>query len=232
VDLAAILENVTAATAKQKQDLAERLTRTVLPLFLQDERKRPRPFASCVLVKVDGRFYAFTAGHVIEEVGASSLWAPALNGKLELLPCTSGFIKRKKNPLEDLDMGLIPLHAGSLNAFAGYTFLDETGMDETGKASYALLRNYYMVMGYPASSGQSKVDHPARKLNPRSFQLETNPPDADLYDQEKLDRAKHLLIDFDRDDIRIGGKKVSPPRLDGVSGGGIFCISHGRTADR
>jgi hypothetical protein len=226
VDLAAVLQYTATATAKRKHDLAERLKRTVLPLYLQDERERPWPFASCVLVKVEGRFYAFTAGHVLEKVGALSLWAPALNGKLELLPCTGGFIKRSKNPLKDLDIGLIPLHASSLGPFDGYAFLDETEIDKEGNASYAFLSNFYMVMGYPCSPGQSKVDYPALKLNPKSFQLDTNPPDADLYEQEKLDKVRHILVDFDRDDIRIAGKKVTPPRLQGVSGGGIFCISH------
>ncbi len=226
VDLGAILKNSAAVTAKRKKDLAERLTQTVLPLFLQDEKERPWPFASCVLARVEGHFYAFTAGHVLESVGSLSLWAPARTGKLELLPCSTGFITRSKNPLEDLDIGLIPLHAASLGPFDGYAFLDETEIDKEGNATYAFLRNFYMVMGYPASPGQSKVNHPARKLNPRSFQLDTNPPLADLYEQEKLDKSIHILVEFDRNDIRIGGKKVSPPRLQGVSGGGIFCISH------
>lgn len=162
----------------------------------------------------------------MEKVGALSLWAPGLNGKLEMLPCSRGFAKRHKDPLEDLDMGLLPLHASSLGPFGGYSFLGETEIDEKGEARYAFLHNFYMVMGYPCSPGQSKVDYPARKLNPRSFQLHTNPPDADLYEKEKLDKTKHILVDVDRNDIRINGKKVTPPRLYGVSGGGIFCISH------
>jgi hypothetical protein len=226
VDLAAILQNAAAATAKRGYDLAERLKQTVLPLYLQDERERPWPFGSCVLVRVEGRFYAFTAGHVLQKVGALSLWAPALNGKLEVLPCTRGFVRRNKNPLKDLDMGLIPLHASCLGPFDGYCFLDETEIDEEGNASYAILRNFYMVMGYPCSPGQSKTNYPGLKLNPKSFQLHTNPPLADLYEQEKFDKVKHIVVEFDRDDIHINRKKVTPPRLQGVSGGGIFCISH------
>jgi hypothetical protein len=227
VDLAAVLQEAAAATAKRKLELAERLKQTVLPLYLQDEKARPWPFASCVLGKVEGRFYAFTAGHVLEKVVAPlTLWAPALNGKLELVPCSTGFVKRNKNPVRDLDIGLIPLHASSLGPFAGYTFLEKTEIDDAENATYAFLRNFYMGMGYPCSARQSKVNYPALKLNPKSFQLHTNPPYKDLYEQEKFDKTRHVLVDFDRDDIRINRKRVDPPRLQGVSGGGIFCVSH------
>jgi hypothetical protein len=227
VDLAARLQEAAAETAKRKCELAERLKQTVLPLYLQDERERPWPFATCVLARVEGRFYAFTAAHVLEKVvGALTLWAPALNNKLELVPCSAGFLRRNENPRKDLDMGLIPLHASSLGPFAGYTFLEEAEIDEAEKTTYAFLRNFYMVMGYPCSPGQSKVNYPALELNPKSFQLHTNPPAKDLYEQENFDKARHVLVDFDRDDIRINRKKVDPPRLQGVSGGGIFCISH------
>jgi hypothetical protein len=178
VDLAARLQEVAAETVRRKFELAERLKQTVLPLYLQDERERPWPFASCVLAKVEGRLYAFTAGHVLEKVVAPlTLWAPALNGKLELVPCSAGFIKRSKNPLRDLDMGLLALHASSLGPFGGYMFLDETEIDEAENATYGFLRNFYMVMGYPASAGWSKVNYPGLSLNPKSFQLHTSPPD-------------------------------------------------------
>ena len=35
----------------------------------------------------------------------------------------------------------------------------------------------------------------------------------------------HMLFDFDHKDIAIGGRRVTPPKLQGVSGGGIFHIS-------
>jgi hypothetical protein len=179
-----MLQEAAAETAKRKHELAERLKQTVLPLHLQDERERPWPVASCALAKVEGRFYVFTAGHVIEKVeGALTLWAPALNGKSGPVPCSTGFIRRNKNPLKDLDMGLIPLHASSLGPFAGYSFLEETEIDEEGKAEFVFLNNFYMVMGYPASARWSKVNYPALSLNPKSFQLHTSPPDKDLYEK-------------------------------------------------
>jgi hypothetical protein len=41
---------------------------------------------------------------------------------------------------------------------------------------------------------------------------------------EKLWRAEHLVEDFDHKDTVVERKKVVPPKLQGVSGGGIFCI--------
>src|ERR1035437_9517601 len=53
----------------------------------------------------------------------------------------------------------------------------------------------------------------------------TNPPPSDLYEKEGLDRSLHLLVEFDRNDTVVERKKVVPPKLQGVSGGAIHCIS-------
>jgi hypothetical protein len=40
--------------------------------------------------------------------------------------------------------------------------------------------------------------------------------------------ADHILLDFDHKEIVIGGRRVNPPKLQGVSGGGVFQISRQR----
>ena len=37
--------------------------------------------------------------------------------------------------------------------------------------------------------------------------------------------SDHILLDFDHKEIRVEGRRAAPPKLQGVSGGGIFHIS-------
>src|SRR5262249_2043023 len=57
------------------------------------------------------------------------------------------------------------------------------------------------------------------------FQLSTNPPTADAYGREGVDRGTHILLDYDQDDTFVNGKVTRPPKLQGLSGGGIFHVS-------
>jgi hypothetical protein len=40
-----------------------------------------------------------------------------------------------------------------------------------------------------------------------------------------MSKSDHILLDFDHNEIRVEGRHASPPKLQGVSGGGIFQIS-------
>jgi hypothetical protein len=57
----------------------------------------------------------------------------------------------------------------------------------------------------------------------KSFSTVTSPVASAEYLGENLLQSDHLLLDFDHKEI--GGKRVTPPKLQGVSGGGIFHIS-------
>ncbi|MBY0496903.1 MAG: hypothetical protein K2Y23_22055 [Cyanobacteria bacterium] len=48
------------------------------------------------------------------------------------------------------------------------------------------------------------------------------PSTPEKYAAGALDEGVHLAIDYDERDINRGGKRVVPPRLQGVSGGGMF----------
>jgi hypothetical protein len=73
--------------------------------------------------------------------------------------------------------------------------------------------------------GGSRPVKPVLGIHQRSFHCLTNPVDAAEYLQEGMSHADHVLLDFDHKEIVIGGKRVNPPKLQGVSGGGIFHIS-------
>ena len=70
-----------------------------------------------------------------------------------------------------------------------------------------------------------KVSKAMRHIHQQSFHCSTYPVEAAEYLQEETSQADHILLDFDHKEIVIGEKRVNPPRLQGVSGGGIFHVS-------
>jgi hypothetical protein len=193
-----------------------------VPLFIGDSDGQPDRIGSCVLVRLDSDHFAFTAAHVIQEAGCARLFAPSegRGGKLlPLPPCTA---HRSHN---DLDVGVLVLPARQLGPFQRRVFLADTEIDQSDQPDDQGLGSFYFVLGYSASRTQVKVSRAERHIHQQSFHCSTNPVDTAEYLQEGMSQADHVLLDFDHKEIVIGGRRVNPPKLHGVSGGGVFHIS-------
>src|SRR5580700_1317497 len=139
--------------------LAERLAHSVLPLFIETGRG-PDRIGSCVLVRVDSRSYAFTAGHVVEAAAGARLFAsPGPQGKLLPLPYTAANSAPRGAAGHDLDVGVLPLDDDALGSFAACTFLTGDEVDQNEEADNGGLLEFYFVFGYPASRTQVKISH-------------------------------------------------------------------------
>jgi hypothetical protein len=103
-------------------------------------------------------------------------------------------------------------------------FLSGDEIDEENRPDDRSLACLYMVLGFPASRTQVKVSQATRKIQQQSFHCSTSPVEAAEYLQENLSQSEHVLLDFDHKEI-AKARKRTPPRLQGVSGGGIFQIS-------
>jgi hypothetical protein len=97
IDLRAILNEGAARKEKEKQLLTERLQESVVPLFIYRDGQ-PDRVGSCVLVRSDSQFYAFTAAHVIRDAGSAKLFAPSegRGGKLQPLPPYTAHLKSSR----------------------------------------------------------------------------------------------------------------------------------------
>jgi len=69
------------------------------------------------------------------------------------------------------------------------------------------------------------VSRKVRHINQKSFQLSTTTVNAAEYAREQVAELDHILLDFDHKEIRVKGQRAAPPKLHGVSGGGIFHLS-------
>jgi hypothetical protein len=224
VDLQGRLEEAEAQNEEKQRQLAERLQRAVLPLFM-DLGRYPGTLGSCVLVRLDSTCYAFTAAHVLKDAAAAPLWVPP-RGKGEKflrLPQSAGLtLVLDRN---GLDVGVLIIPARTLSAFEHRVFLTGSDIDEGDDPDETTLRSFYYVLGYSGSRTQVKVSPKTRKINQQSFQVKTFTVTAAEYSRENLSQSDHILLDFDHKEIVIKRKRVTPPRLQGVSGGGVFHLS-------
>lgn len=226
IDFRARLDEASARESEERRLLAERLQESVVPLFIGDRGGRPDRIGSCVLVRLDSDLFAFTAAHVIREAGNARFFAPSegRGGKLlPLPPCTAHL--RASEIHNDLDVGVLVLSARQLGPFQRRVFLAGTEIDLDDQPDDRGLASFYFVLGYSASRTQVTVSRAERHIHQQSFHCSTNPVDTAEYPQEEMSQADHVLLDFDHKEIVIGGRRVNPPKLQGVSGGGIFHIS-------
>jgi hypothetical protein len=226
IDFQARLDEASARKSKERRVLAERLQESVVPLFIGDRGGRPDRIGSCVLVRLDSDLFAFTAAHVIREAGNARLFAPSegRGGKLLPLPPCRAHLSSSENH-NDLDVGVLVLSARQLGPFQRRVFLAGTEVDLNDQPDDQGLASFYFVLGYSASRTQVKVSKAKRHIHQQSFHCSTDPVDAAEYLQKKMSQTDHVLLDFDHKEIAIGGRRVNPPKLQGVSGGGIFHIS-------
>jgi hypothetical protein len=222
IDLQKLLER----KSEEQRLLAERLQESVVPLFTIGRGGQPDRIGSCVLVRLGSDFFAFTAAHVIRDANSAPLFAPSEGGGGKLLPLPPCAAHLKSSERENaLDLGVLVLPACHLGPFHRRVFLAGTEIDEDDRLDDLSLKSFYFVLGYSASKTQVKVSRAERRIHQRSFHCSTNPVAAAEYLQEEVSQADHILLDFDHEEIVVRGRRVDPPKLQGVSGGGIFHIA-------
>lgn len=222
-----IRKQALAQSVERGRLLANRFARSVLPLFIPDDAGRPARLGSCVLVMVDGHPFAFTAGHAIMEAGDSLLHVgTGPKGKLRPLPCPKGFRSPEPKGGLDFDVGILPLSKSRLAPFSAWSFFRASDVDENDRPNHlAFGQNSYFVFGYSASRSQVKVHHQRRHIDQSTFQFTGLPEPPATYIRESRDPAMHLILEFDHTDIRVAGQRMTPPKLQGVSGGGMFHLA-------
>jgi len=155
IDLRAILGEAAARKEKEKQLLTERLQESVVSLFIYRDAQ-PDRVGSCVLVRLDSEFYAFTAAHVIRDAGSAKLFAPSegRGGKLQPLPPYTAHLKSSRGN-NDLDAGVLALPVRRLGAFQHHVFLSDADIDQDDLPDdQDDLRSFYFVLGYSGSRTQ------------------------------------------------------------------------------
>jgi hypothetical protein len=222
IDLKTMVHTTLEQRSEAKRLLAERLQESVVPLFVSNHSGPPDRIGSCVLVRVDSELYAFTAAHVIQEVGSAILLAPSDPKGGTFLPLPQCTARLKSG---GLDAAVLALPTRQLGPFQRHTFLAGNEIDFEDQPDAHDIESFYFVLGYSASKTQVKVERDERRIHQQSFSCSTDPVAAAEYIQERISKSDHILLDFDHKEMSVQGRRRSPPKLQGVSGGGIFHIA-------
>jgi hypothetical protein len=225
INFQAVLDEAAARKSEDGHLLAERLQKSVLPLFC-NRSGRPERAGTCVLVRLQSDFFVFTAAHVLRDAGSSIFFAPSQGEVSKLLPlprCTAQL--KFSGGHNDLDVAVLLMPAHELGPFHQSSFLTGDEIDNDDRPDDNGLESFYLVFGYSASRTQVKTSRMKRHIHQQSFRCSTNPVGAQEYQQEELSQADHILLDFDHKEIRVDGSPATPPKLQGVSGGGVFQVS-------
>jgi hypothetical protein len=219
-----------ALIAERAGAAAQRLVpRTVTPISVEDDRGRATPLGTCVLIEVDGHPFLVTAGHVVDVAGGRSLQVAGYIERTESVDVPPSRIFRTHRPsssgADALDLAVVPVGGSNRRRFfPGAMFLSAEAIDPGDEPDYADVEsfNQYFVVGYPASRSLVRVSHPAKHIHFTSFQVTAYASPVEAYRVEELNRAAHLLLKYDHRRQSIAGVSTNPPRLQGLSGGGVF----------
>jgi hypothetical protein len=105
---------------------------------------------------------------------------------------------------------------GEVKDFSGYLHLIQSVNAKLGEEYPAISRNAWEHGNDTTTEKQYWAGG--------SFRCSTSPVDAAEYAQEQISQRGHILLDFDHKEIRVKGRSATPPKLQGVSGGGIFQV--------
>jgi hypothetical protein len=199
-------------------ELPLRIRNSVIQLVLPDRNDRPDLIGSAVLVDIDGKPFAFTAAHVLAAAQGNPFHSPeGPNENFAMLPVENAWQDQA------LDVAVIPLTRERLAGFSKYTFLKiPKEIDEADLPDDYSPHSFYNVFGWPVSRSRTKVNHIDRHVSFDPFHLTTSPVGAEVYAKEAVSPADYLLMEFDRKNTILDGKKSSPPALQGCSGGAVF----------
>ena len=216
--LEAIRAESLARSEERSTNLAHRLIRSVLPLFVMDERDHLERIGTCVLVRADGRLFLLTAGHELIDAGGQQLYAiSGPKGRTVGLPPGRSLSHDGET---EIDVGVIPLPANSMSFFDGCTPIEDADINESYVVDHAIAKNSIFLIGYSASNSQIRVNHADKTVRQTSFQFTGLAEVEEIYEREELSVVHHLVVEFA--DVRRGSQPTIPPKLQGVSGGGMF----------
>ena len=211
-------------------DLCATLARYAVQIVQTDDRDRPMPLGTGVLVSHLGQPYLATAAHVLTEHARTS--EPSnfyffVRDRHAVAFGNRGYIHPKYRASTgeqfELDVALFPIDAAEA-AIVGT--LDRgclpshflTGAPPNRKVGIS--SNKYILSGFPVSKATFKRQ--PDRLESDLWSLYASEASIELYQRAGFDPQIHLLLLLDKKDMWRKEQRVRPPHLHGVSGGPIW----------
>jgi hypothetical protein len=205
---------------------------SVRPIIEPDQHGDPRPAGSAVLVRHKRERFLLSAAHVLDRTGVVLYVGTATTWKELPQPYHFTIAPASPNVADDpFDVGFIHLPPGLADSLDGCAFLDESDCDLTEQPSFENgARSLYLALGWPQNRFKFNWRDKKTKLDNLGYFGPAAP--VDHYERLRLDPSVHLLVGFDEDSaVSSAGSVGLAPKLQGISGGGVWRVNSLATGD-
>lgn len=198
-----------------------KVTTFTFPLFAVDARGRPELYASSVLIECDGLPLLVTAAHAIFDI-TQTRSAVHLGAK-RIVELPSNFILTSKAGLDALDLAAMVLSEELLQS------------EEMQPLSSACINvenifptpHMRCVSGFPCSKNkfESRANEVTHVFSKYGFTYAGASRDLTVdYAKHNKSESIHHALHYQRQSKNAQGQTVTPPKPNGMSGGGMWAV--------
>jgi hypothetical protein len=204
---------------RRMRESAERVADSAVPVYRYVARGTPELIGSAVLLEICERRFLCTAAHVLDARDGRDVHLP--HGRtlqpfgaavhITQMPASG----RRED--DKLDFAIVELEGDNFDRFSSYRFitLAEIDQNEVPRAGRT-----YAFAGYPVSRNKSKRG--TAGVREHVVHYTGGPLPQDRYDNEGLNLAPHLIVDFNLKNMVEGQEIVQPIHPRGLSGGTVW----------
>jgi len=205
-----ILDRAAAVVRAQFSD-------AVRQVYAVDDRQRPEPIGSCVLIRVRDHFFAFTAAHVLDQGRSARLYVGGASGIVSL-PEAGLYTPTHQGgrDADHLDVGVLEFERDAAAGLGPVQWIQASEFDPVESYTSVMLCT---ALGYPYRRSRVLMAH--RQVESRLDSV-TSFVDPALYESLGLNPALHVPLSFSRKRMRLNGQRATAPLLHGTRGGGIW----------
>jgi len=206
---------------EQTDAAVKELLPSVRPIYLVNERFGPEQTASGILFSEDNIHLLITAGHVFDNLQGSAVY---VGGEKRLVHLKGQHYRTSPDGSAEndkYDLAFVELDEEALSHLGNVRFLQSSDLDPNDIAKKG---HYYLVLGYPATKNR-RINYESYKAPHNLYIYSAGSPTLEIYRRLSIFEETHILLDFDKKMIADKANKlVNPPKLHGISGGGIWRI--------
>ncbi|WP_434034901.1 hypothetical protein [Cupriavidus sp. a3] len=196
----------------------QRFLPSVRTCFWSDVRGRAEAFGTCFLMRVQGKPFLVTAGHVIDknEGGQRTIYVASGN---RLSPLQATFYTTAgpdgQRGKDHYDFAFAELSDFQCKELAADSFIDETMVSANQAAPE---RRAYMTLGFPASKQKVAWDKPIAYTEPWTF-VGFHKHKPELATKLEVSGEHHFFVDRDERVRNFKGERQNAVKPHGTSGG-------------
>ena len=214
--------NARRAFAQLKQ-VEARCLEVVRPIYVIEGRRAPQHLGCGVLVSAEHATFVLTAAHVMDEAAGRQLAIAGAQHPTYLIGRTSVSLvpEGQRREDDDIDAAVIQLSDECADALACHPLeTNELAHYEDVEPAGAHL----LIMGFPAARQMNSLDVATKNLNRSHIKALGIRASASVYESAGLDERLHVLMRLQRENAITERGRRTIPKLDGMSGCGIWLI--------